>query len=176
MIENSWWGFWWSPHQRGKDAAGPLRVTLGRTSWEDGRKQSQPVCGQTLLSYVATVRVLNLTLSLCLSVLNCKMEMTAPASKGAYVFKWANTSTMLRPALTLTEDLLILCYSFPGGSEGKESACNAEDPGSIPGLGRSPGQGNCNPRQYSCLENSMDRGAWETTVHGCAKSQTRLSD
>ena len=117
-----------------------------------------------------------LTLSLCLSVLNCKMEMTAPASKGAYVFKWANTSTMLRPALTLTEDLLILCYSFPGGSEGKESACNAEDPGSIPGLGRSPGQGNGNPRQYSCLENSMDRGAWETTVHGCAKSQTRLSD
>ena len=48
---------------------------------------------------------------------------------------------------------------FPGGSDGKESACTAEDPGSIPGLGRSPGEGNGNPFQYSCLEKSMDRGA-----------------
>ena len=49
---------------------------------------------------------------------------------------------------------------FPGGSDGKVSAYYAEDPGSIPGLGRSPGEGNGNPLQYSCLENSMDRGAW----------------
>ena len=49
---------------------------------------------------------------------------------------------------------------FPGGSECKKSACNAGDPVSIPGLGRSPGEGNSNPFQYSCLENSMDRGAW----------------
>ena len=61
---------------------------------------------------------------------------------------------------------------FPGGSDSKESACNAGDPGSIPGLGRSPGEGNGNPRQYSCLENFMDRGAWWATVHGVAKSQT----
>ena len=54
---------------------------------------------------------------------------------------------------------------FPGGSDGKESACNAEDLGLIPGLGRSPGEGNGNPLQYSCLENSMDRGAWQATVH-----------
>ena len=59
---------------------------------------------------------------------------------------------------------------------GKESACNARDPGSIPGWGRSPGEGNGNPLQYSCLENSMDRGAWWATVYGVAKSQTRLSD
>ena len=66
---------------------------------------------------------------------------------------------------------------FPGGSDGKESAaCNAEDLGSIPGLGRSPGEGNRYPLQYSCLENPMDRGAWRATVHGVAKSQTRLSD
>ena len=65
---------------------------------------------------------------------------------------------------------------FPGGSESKESACNAGDPGSIPGLGRSPGEGNDNLLQYSCLENPMDRGAWQATVHGVAKSQTRLSD
>ena len=61
---------------------------------------------------------------------------------------------------------------FPGGSDGQESVCNAGDLSSIPGLGRSPGEGNGNPLQYSCLENSMDIGAWQATVHGVAKSQT----
>ena len=56
--------------------------------------------------------------------------------------------------------------SFPGGSDGKESACNAGDLGSIPGLERSPGEGNGNPLQYSCLENPMDREAWWAAVHG----------
>ena len=65
---------------------------------------------------------------------------------------------------------------FPGGSEGKASTCNAGNPSSIPGLGRSLGEGNSNPLQYSCLENPMDRGAWWATVHGVAKSRTRLSD
>ena len=51
----------------------------------------------------------------------------------------------------------------PGGSDSKESACSAGDPGLIPGLGRSPGEGNGSPLQYSCLENSMDRGTWQTT-------------
>ena len=60
----------------------------------------------------------------------------------------------------------------PGGSEGKASACDLEDPGLIPWSGRSPGEGNGNPLQYSCLENPMDRGAWWATVHGVAKSQT----
>ena len=59
---------------------------------------------------------------------------------------------------------------------GKESACNAGDPGSIPGLGRSPGEGYGNPLQYSCLENSMDRGFWWSTVHGVAKSWTGQGD
>ena len=54
----------------------------------------------------------------------------------------------------------------------KESACNAGDQGSIPGLERSPGEGNVYPIQYSCLENSMDRGAWQATVHRVEKSQT----
>ena len=58
---------------------------------------------------------------------------------------------------------------FPGGSDSKEFACNAGDPDSIPGLGRSPGEGNGNPLQYSCLENYMDRGAWQPTVHGDSK-------
>ena len=65
---------------------------------------------------------------------------------------------------------------FPSGSEGKASACNAGDPASIPGLGRSPGEGNGNPLQYSCLENPMDRGAWRATVHRATKSWARLSD
>ena len=65
---------------------------------------------------------------------------------------------------------------FPGGSDGKVSACNAGDQGLIPGLGRSPKEGNGNPLQYSCLENPMDGRAWWATVHGVAKSRTRLSD
>ena len=64
----------------------------------------------------------------------------------------------------------------PGDSEVKASACNAGDLSSIPGSGRSSGEGNGKPLQYSCLENPMDRGAWWATVHGVAKSQTRLSD
>ena len=65
---------------------------------------------------------------------------------------------------------------FPGGSDGKESACNAGDLGSIPGLGRFPGEGNGYPLQYSCLENCMDRGAGQAVVHGVTKIQTQLSD
>ena len=61
---------------------------------------------------------------------------------------------------------------IPSGSDGKESAYNAGHPGSIPGSGRPPGEGNGNPHQYSCLENYMDRGAWQATVHGVAKSWT----
>ena len=63
-----------------------------------------------------------------------------------------------------------------GGSHSKESACNVGDLGSISRLGRSPGEGNGHPLQYSGLENCMDRGAWRATVHGVAKSWTQLSD
>ena len=65
---------------------------------------------------------------------------------------------------------------FLGGSDSKESACNVRDLGSIPGSKRSPGGGNGNPLQYSCLENLMDRGGWGATVHGVTKSQIRLRD
>ena len=65
---------------------------------------------------------------------------------------------------------------FLGSSAGKKSACNAGDPGSIPGLGRSSGEGLGYPLQYSCLENSMDGGVWWATVRGITKSQTQLSD
>ena len=65
---------------------------------------------------------------------------------------------------------------FLGGSDGKDSACNARDLGSIPGSGQSPGEVNGNPIQYSCLENPMDREAWRATVHRVAKSWTWLND
>ena len=64
---------------------------------------------------------------------------------------------------------------FPGGSDGKESACNTGDPGSVPGSGRSPGEGSGSPLQYSCLENPMEWGAQRSIVHGVAKSRTQLS-
>ena len=88
-------------------------------------------------------------------------------SMGSQRIKWCLGSNTV---------LLIYIAGFSGGSEDKASACNAGDLGSIPGLGRSPGEGNGNPLQYSCLENPMDRGAWWATVHGVLKSQTRLSD
>ena len=72
--------------------------------------------------------------------------------------------------------LLMGTGRFPGGSDGKASACNAGDSGSVPGSGRSSGEGNGNPLQYSCLEDSMDGEAWWAAVHGVAKSRPRLSD
>ena len=70
--------------------------------------------------------------------------------------------------------LIVFLYAlcFPGGSDGKDSTCNVRDPGSIPGLGRSPGEGKSYPVQYSCLENPMDRGAWLAIVHEVTESDT----
>ena len=62
--------------------------------------------------------------------------------------------------LSSSKNIVGSFLDFPGGSDGKVSACNTEDPDSIPGLGRSPGEGNGKPLQYSCLENPLDRGAW----------------
>ena len=65
---------------------------------------------------------------------------------------------------------------FPGGSDGKEAACDVGDVGLIPGLGRSPGEGSVYPLQYSCLEDPMNRGAWWATVPEVTKNRTRLSN
>ena len=73
--------------------------------------------------------------------------------------------------------MYIVNWGFPGGASGKEPTCHAgdlRDAGLIPGLGRSSGGGHGNPPQYSCLENPMDRGAWQVTVHGVTQSQTEL--
>ena len=72
--------------------------------------------------------------------------------------------------------MLLTTGGFPGGSEGKESTCNAGDPGWTPGSGRSPGERNDNSLQYSCLGNPIDRGAWWATVHGITKNRTQLRE
>ena len=86
----------------------------------------------------------------------------------------------LMPTFTLNDtDVISEPRTFPDGASGEEPTCNAgntRDSGSIPGLERSPEEGNGNPLQYSCLENSRDRRAWWATVCGAAKSRTRLSD
>ena len=93
-------------------------------------------------------------------------------------------STLLLSPVTFT---IVCCFAlapslhffwiyFPGGSDGKASVYNVRDLGLSPGLGRSPGEGNGNPLKYYCLENPMDREAWQSTVCGVAKSQTQLSN
>ena len=69
-----------------------------------------------------------------------------------------------------------LDWGFPSSLDSKASACSVGDPASVPQLGRSPGVGNGNPLQYSCLENPIDRGAWQAAVYGVVKSHTQLSD
>ena len=88
--------------------------------------------------------------------------------------EWAHTHNGIRQTINRSERKNHRGSS--SGSDSKESACNAGYPGSILGSKRSPGEGNGNSFQYSCLENSMDRGAWWVTVHGVVKSRTRLND
>ena len=89
-------------------------------------------------------------------------------------YAFLNTHTRARTHTHRQTDIHTM--GFPGGSDGKESACNAGDLGSVLGLGRSPGEENGNPPQYSCLDNTMDRGAWWATVRGVTKSGTWLRD
>ena len=88
------------------------------------------------------------------------------------VLSWQTTIHGVAKELDMTERLIL--SGFPDGLDCKESACNVWDTGSIPGSGRFPGGGNGYPLQYSCLENSMDRGGWWATVCGVTKSQTWL--
>ena len=73
-------------------------------------------------------------------------------------------------------ECMLFSLGFPGSSDGRESACNVGDLSLIPGLGRCPGGGHGNPLQYSCLENPMDRGAWQATVRRVTESWTQLSN
>ena len=105
--------------------------------------------------------------------------ITLPMWTYTYACLWEtyNAASLFSFALNLSFTVIHMRrQGFPGGSDGKESAWHAEDPGSIPGSGRSPEEGHDNPPQYSRLENSMDRESWWATVHGVTKSQTQLSD
>ena len=93
--------------------------------------------------------------------------------------RWGNIGNSVRhylfgapKSLQIVTAAMKLKDAYSGGSEVKASACTAGNPGSIPGSGRYPGEGNGNPLQYSCLGNPMDAGAWRPTVHGVAKSRT----
>ena len=85
--------------------------------------------------------------------------------------KWHTSKQLInqRENQSLFKNYFELCASFPGDSASNESACNAGDPGSVPGLGRSSGEGNSNPLQHSCLGNPIDRGTWQATVHGVSR-------
>ena len=85
-------------------------------------------------------------------------------------------SKNIPPTYTQIQAVHTNSWGFPGGSDSKESTCQAGDLGLIPGLQRPSGEGNGYPLQYAGLENSMGRGAWWATVHGVAKSQTRLNN
>ena len=100
-------------------------------------------------------------------------------SNSLHLLHWQADSFLihhLRSPFTFGSELTYLFGDFPGGSDSKASAYNAGDLCLTPGSGRSPGEGHGNPLQYSCLENPMDRGVWEATVHGVTKSRTRLSN
>ena len=88
------------------------------------------------------------------------------------VYTHTHTHLPIYVVCVLTYVCVYIYIHFPGGSDDKESTYYVGDLGSIPGLGRFPGEGNDNPLQYSCLENSMDGGAWQATVHGVTKSRT----
>ena len=107
----------------------------------------------------------------------CVHEISEPAAILGFVRKLFCCGLQLTnfPTLPVLRSFFLASLSSCG-SAGKESACNAGDLGSIPGWGRSPGDGNGNPLQYCCLENCMNGGAWWATVHGVSKSRTRLSD
>ena len=99
------------------------------------------------------------------------LEMVQGASRCSKL-SWNSSLIRLELRLDLNNQIVMLWTGPSCSSDGKESACNAGEVGSVPRSGRSPGEGNGNPFQYSCLENPMDRGAWQATVHGVAEADT----
>ena len=149
-----------------------------RATWP----QSLPLAAARTTQGSSVLRLASTHTLSALCIFACRMGARSLAFTLLWCFKhkelrenasWRNWKRYLSTYLTGDK-----CYSprvFPGSSDGRESSCNAGDLGSVPGLVRSPGERNGNPLQYSCLEKSMDRDAWQATVHGVAKSRTRLS-
>ena len=105
--------------------------------------------------------------SICSTLCQTLCKMKNNASCYSFSLSWRDKMELI---------LLLGKRGFPDGSVGKESTCSAGNPSLIPGSRRSPGEGNGNPLQYSCLKNPRDRGAWRGTVHGVTKSRMRLSN
>ena len=113
-------------------------------------------------------------IQICLFILGTHMSITSEMRlwlKDVF-WRWSKHDLIMGFLEPYTK---VFLWGFPGSSNGKESACNAGDLCSFPGLGRSPGEGNSNPPQNSCLKNPMDRGGWWVTVHGVGKGQTQLT-
>ena len=113
------------------------------------------------LSITATTRKLWKTPFLCICLFSLTLNL--------YLYPFPSILTSGTTHLSTKTSILSYFHAFPVGWNDKESIYNVGVLGSIPGLGRSPGEGNGNPLQYSCLKNSMDRGAWRATVHGVKK-------
>ena len=143
--------------------------------WKREERRSKKI----LLSFTFCLHTVSSPLAMEIAIFSftfLNLKFVLPFA-GCSPWGWLQSMGLLRVRHDWATSLsLSLCWGFPGGSEDKASACNAGDPGSISGLGRSPGEGNGNPLQYSCLENPMDRGAWQATVHRVTKRQTWLSD
>ena len=109
----------------------------------------------------------------------CPRMGKGPSGKGQQSWGWKRMWKIIYSDyvyIYIYSCVYIHTWGFPDGSVVKNLPANAGDPGSIPGAGRSPGEGNGSSLQYSCLENPMDRGAWKVIVHAVTKSQTQLSD
>ena len=117
------------------------------------------------VSSVSTWTLDSLSLGYTVPHQKASIILTVVPLEGTYHSSWA--ASRVFSVSFLFSSFIMMFLGFPGGSDGKESACNARDLSSIPGLGRSPGEGHGNPLQYSCLETPMDRGAWWVTVQGC---------
>ena len=137
---------------------------------------------QTLLQFSKTVKNLSAIKETQIQFLGQEDPLEKGMATHSSIFAWripwteepGGLQSLGHKLLDMTEQLTLWRYS--GGTDNKESACNVRDLGSIPGSGRCPGEENGNPLQYSCLGNSMDRGAWWVTAHRVTKSQTQLSN
>ena len=129
---------------------------------------SVPVCCSCVLLLISSLAWL-----VCVSVI---WNIFRPNSKTRFMFSFHKWRKRYACSGWRVYYSLHTYWGFPGGSDSKESTCSAGDLGLTAGSGRSPGGRHGCPLQDSCLENPMDRGAWQATVHGIAKSQTRLSD
>ena len=106
---------------------------------------------------------------------SCSKRLSTSFKKKTHTLSLLKTEMLATAWMNIPQNLYIIEVTnsdFPGGSDSKAPAYNVGDPGSIPGSGRSPGEGNGNPLQYSCLDNPMDGGAWWATVHRVAESRT----